>query len=142
MPRRIVRRLSKQLGRRGAILLSYGGVWSIIGYGQITAPQPDLRGLRLLLQMMSLDAWGWLWVASGLIAIVSAFLPQGRDWPGFLALPLIVLPWMASYLLAWIIGDFPRGWVAAVVWAAIAAPVLVVAGWDEPPRSKMLEAIR
>lgn len=140
MPRRIVRRLSGLLGRRGAILLCYGVVWSIIGYGQITSPAPDLRGLRLLLQMMPLDVWGWIWVASGLIAIVSAWLPQEKDWPGFLALPLMVLPWAASYLLAWIIGDFPRGWVAAVVWGAIAAPVLVVAGWREPPRPKRLES--
>lgn len=117
-------------------------MWTIIGYGQITAPAPDLRGLRLLLQTMPLDAWGWLWVASGLIAIASAWLPQGKDWVGFLALPIIVLPWMASYLLAWIIGDFPRGWLAAVVWGAIAAPVLVAAGWDEPPRSKMMGVVR
>ena len=141
MPRRIVRRLSRLLGRRGAILLSYGVVWAIIGYGQITSPAPDLRGLRLLLQMMPLDVWGWIWVASGLIAIISAWLPQERDWPGFLALPLMVLPWAVSYLLAWIIGDFPRGWVAAVVWGAIAAPVLVTAGWREPPRPKRLESI-
>ena len=124
------------LGRRGAILLCYGTVWAIIGYGQITSPAPDLRGLRLLLQTMPLDAWGWIWVTSGLIAIACAWLPQGKDWAGFLALPLMVLPWMVSYLLAWIIGDFPRGWVATVVWGAIAAPVLVVAGWQEPPRVK------
>jgi hypothetical protein len=141
VPRRIVRRLGRLLGRRGAILLSYGCVWTIIGYGQITAPQPDVRGLRLLLQTMPLTAWGWLWVTSGLIAIASAWLPQGRDWPGFLALPLNVLPWMASYFVAWVIGDFPRGWLAAVVWGAIAAPVLVAAGWNEPPRSKM-EVVR
>lgn len=139
MPRRVARRLGRTLGRRGVILLCYGLVWAIVGYGQITAPQPDLRGLRLLLQTMPLDVWGWLWVASGLIAIASAWLPQGRDWPGFLALPLMVLPWMVSYLLAWIIGDYPRGWVATVVWGAIAAPVLVVAGWREPPRPKRLE---
>jgi len=137
---RLARRLARVLGRRGAILLCYGIVWSIIGYGQITSPAPDLRGLRLLLQMMSLDAWGWLWVISGLIAIASAWLPQGKDWPGFLALPLMVLPWAVSYLLAWIIGDFPRGWVATVVWGAIAAPVLVVAGWMEPSRPKRLES--
>lgn len=140
MPRRIIRRLSKRLGRRGAILLCYGVVWAIIGYGQITAPAPDLRGLRLLLQMMPLYAWGWIWVVSGLIAIVSAWLPPEKDWPGFLALPLMVLPWTVSYLLAWILGDYPRGWLAAVVWGAIAAPVLVVAGWREPPRPKRVES--
>lgn len=142
MPRRVVRRLGRVLGRRGAILLCYGIVWAIIGYGQITSPAPDLRGLRLLLQTMPLDAWGWIWVTSGIIAICSAWMPQGKDWPGFLALPLMVLPWMVSYLLAWIIGDFPRGWVATVVWGAIAAPVLVVAGWREPPRPKRLESSR
>ena len=136
----MVRRLGRTLGRRGTILLCYGIVWAIIGYGQITSPAPDLRGLRLLLQMMSLDVWGWLWVASGLIAVASAWLPQGKDWPGFLALPLMVLPWMVSYFLAWVLGDFPRGWVATVVWGAIAAPVLVVAGWREPPRPKRLES--
>lgn len=137
---RAVRRLPRALGRRGAILLSYGVVWAIVGYGQITSPAPDLRGLRLLLQMMSLDAWGWIWVVSGLVAIVSAWLPQGRDWPGFLALPLMVLPWMVSYFLAWVLGDFPRGWVATVVWGAIAAPVLVAAGWAEPARPKRFES--
>lgn len=139
MGRAAARRLGRVLGRRGTILLSYGAVWAIIGWGQITAPQPDQRGLRPLLNVMPLDAWGWAWVASGLAAVVAAFLPQGRDWPGFLALPLVVLPWMASYLASWILGDFPRGWVAAVVWGLIAVPVIVVAGWREPPRPKKVE---
>lgn len=130
------------LGRRGAILLSYGTVWSLFGYGQLISPLPPQPGLTLALQMMSLDAWGWLWITAGVIALVSAWLPQGVDWPGFLALPLIVLPWMLSYFVSWLQGDFPRGWVAAAVWAAIAVPVLVVAGWREPPRPKRLESIQ
>lgn len=135
----MARRLAQALGRRGAFLLFYGGVWAAIGYGQITSPQPDLRGLRVLLNIMPLDVWGYLWLASGLVAIVAAWLPQGRDLAGFFALPLIVLPWMASYLMSWIVGDFPRGWVAAAVWGAIAAPAFVVAGWPEPPRRKRVE---
>lgn len=129
------------LGRRGAILLSYGTVWSLFGYGQLISPLPPQPGLTLALQMMSLHAWGWLWITAGVIALVSAWLPQGVDWPGFLALPLIVLPWMLSYFVSWLQGDFSRGWVAAAVWAAIAVPVIVVAGWREPPRPKRLESI-
>lgn len=136
MPRRVARRLARVLGRRGAILLSYGTVWLLVGYGQLVSPQPDQRGLHLALQLLPLTVWGWLWIAAGLIALVSAWMPQGVDWAGFLALPLIVLPWMASYLVSWLQGDFPRGWIAAVVWAAIAVPVLVAAGWREPPRVK------
>lgn len=136
MPRRVVRRLGRMLGRRGAILLCYGTVWALYGYAQITSPQPDQRGLQPLLEHTSLTLWGCLWVATGLVAIVSAWLPQGLDWLAFLALPLMVLPWVGSYLIAWLAGDFPRGWVAALVWGVIAVPVLVVAGWRESPRMK------
>lgn len=126
------------LGRRGTILLSYGTVWSLVGYAQLVTPQPRQPGLHLALALLPMHAWGWLWITAGLIALASAWMPQGLDWPGFLALPLIALPWWLSYLVAWIQGTFPRGWVAAAVWAAIAVPVLVVAGWREPPRVKRL----
>lgn len=136
MTGRVVRRLGRALGRRGAILLSYGTVWALYGFAQITSPQPDQRGLTPALQLMPLTLWGWLWVTTGLVAIASSWMSQGRDWPGFLALPAMVLPWMGSYLAAWITGEFPRGWVATLVWGVIAVPVLVVAGWPEPPRIK------
>lgn len=139
MPRRIVRRLGRTLGRRGAILLCYGTVWSLYGYAQVVSPQPDQRGLEPLLSRVSLDVWGWAWVVTGLVAVVCAWLPQGRDWPAFLALPLMVLPWMGSYAATWLTGEFPRGWVAALVWGVIAVPVLVVAGWREPPQPKRVE---
>jgi hypothetical protein len=113
-------------------------VWALYGYAQLVSPQPDQRGLTLAIQIMPLHVWGWLWIAAGLIALMSAWLPQGADWAGFLALPLIVLPWMLSYLTSWLQGDFPRGWVSAAVWAVIAVPVLVVAGWREPLRPKRL----
>lgn len=141
MPRRVARRVGRALGRRGAILLAYGTVWSLFGYGQLISPIKQQPGLTLALQLLPLDVWGWLWICTGAFAIVAAFLPQGVDWFGFVALVLIVLPWTLSYLASWIMGDFPRGWVAAAVWGAIAVPVIVVAGWREAPRPKRLESI-
>jgi hypothetical protein len=129
----------RMLGRRGAILLSYGTVWALYGYGQLVSPQPDQRGLTLATQVLPLHVWGWLWIATGILALGAAFVPQGVDWFGFVALVLIVLPWMLSYLVSWLLGDFPRGWVAAAVWAVIAVPVIVAAGWREVPRPKKVE---
>lgn len=123
-----------RLGRRGTILLCYGTVWALYGYGQLVSPQPDQRGLRLLLDHVPLDVWAGLWIAAGLCAVASAFAPQGRDWPGFLSLVLMVLPWMGSYAASWVMGEFDRGWVAALIWGVIAVPVIVVAGWRESPR--------
>lgn len=133
---RLLRRLRRQLGRRGTILTCYGIVWLLIGWGQLVQPQPDQRGLRLLLSWAPLQAWAWCWIVAGLIALVCAWVPPGRDAAGFVSLVLIVVPWMASYLVSWILGGYPRGWAAAAVWAAITVPIMVVLGWPEPPRSK------
>lgn len=140
--RRAARRLARMLGRRGAILLSYGTVWGLYGYGLLVSPPIQQPGLNLATNLLPLHAWGGLWITAGLIALASAWLPQGVDWFGFLALPLIVLPWMLSYFTSWLQGEFPRGWIASAVWAAIAVPVLVVAGWREPVRPKRLESDR
>jgi hypothetical protein len=137
--RRIVRRLSRQLGRRGAFLIAFGTVWGLIGYGQISAPPPDQRGLHLLLDRVPLNVWGWLWITAGVVAIVSAWLPQGSDRFGFLALSLIVLPWVISYLVAWWQGGFPRGWIAGALYGGLAIGIMVVAGWGEPLRPKREE---
>lgn len=133
MARRAARRLSHMLGRRGAILLCYGGVWAFYGIGQLLRPLPDQRGIGLLLHVMPLNAWAVCWIIVGCAAIAAAWLPQGVDWFGFGALITMVVPWMLSYLASWWpLGDNPRGWISALVYLAITAPVLVVAGWAEP----------
>ena len=140
MPRRVARRLSRILGRRGAFLASFGTLWALYGFGQLVEPLPDTRGIRLLLYLMPLDAWAWCWIALGLVAVASAALPEGRDWYGFPALLVLVVPWMLSYFVSWWpLGDTTRGWVTALIWAVATVPVIVVAGWREPPRPKKLE---
>ncbi|MFJ8016256.1 hypothetical protein [Streptomyces sp. NPDC096339] len=137
---RAAKRLRRRLGRRGVILTCYGLVWILYGYGQLVTPQPDQRGLGLALRLIPLDTWAWGWITAGAIAVVCAWAPPGRDAAGFVGLVLIVVPWMASYLTTWLLGDYPRGWVAAAIWTVITVPVMVVAGWPEPPRQKRAEA--
>lgn len=139
MHRRAARHLMRQLGRRGAILTSYGLVWVLYGYGLLVIPLPDQRGLRTLLNLMPLSAWAWCWIGAGIVALVCAWAPPGRDTAAFFVLPLPAAAWMATHFAAWLLDDVPRAWVATAVWAVITAPVLVVAGWPEPPRAKRAE---
>ncbi|MEV8396308.1 hypothetical protein, partial [Streptomyces sp. NPDC056650] len=97
----VARRLGERLGRRGALLTLKGTIAVLYGYGQIIQPVPDQRGLHLLLKVMPIDAWGGTWIAAGAIALVCAWLPQLRDWPGFLAVWLIGSAWAMAYLVAW-----------------------------------------
>ncbi len=136
MPRRAVRRLKRRLGRRGATLTPLGIVWILYGYSMIAQPLAAQRGLPLLLQRVSLDVWGWAWIVSGVVALVYAWAPPGRDAAGFVSLVLIVVPWTTGYLASWLLGDYPRGWVAAAVWTGLSVPILVALGWPEPARQK------
>ncbi len=134
MVRRAARRLGEQLGRRGALLTMKGTIATLYGYGQLVEPLRDRRGLCLLLKWMPLEGWAWAWIVAGAVALVSAWLPQRQDWPGFLAVWAITAPWSLAFLAAWWpLGEYPRGWVAALIFGAFGAVCLVAIGWDEPP---------
>ncbi|MEU9215381.1 hypothetical protein AB0D47_02430 [Streptomyces sp. NPDC048376] len=132
--RAAARRLRKRLGRRGALLTLKGVMAAGYGSGQVVQPTGDRQGLTLLLKLFPLDVWGWAWVAAGVLAVTCAWLPQRRDWPGFLAVWLIATPWAMAYLASWWpLGESPRGWVLAMIFGAFGAVCLVAIGWDEPP---------
>ncbi|MEU3507704.1 hypothetical protein ABZ733_07210 [Streptomyces longwoodensis] len=132
--RQAARRLTGRLGRRGALLTLKGLIASLYGYGQLVEPIPDRRGLCLLLKGAPLEVWAVGWIVAGATALVCAWLPRRRDWPGFVAVWAITAPWSMAYLVAWWpLGEYPRGWVAALIFGAFGAVCLVAIGWDEPP---------
>lgn len=132
--RAAARRLTRRLGRRGAILTLKGTIAVLYGYGQLVQPPSDLRGLCLLLKAMPLERWAVLWIAAGAVALVCAWLPPRRDWPGFVAVWGITAPWSMAYLVAWWpLNEYERGWIPALIFGAFGAVCLVAIGWDEPP---------
>jgi hypothetical protein len=135
--RRAARRLTEQLGRRGALLTMKGTIATLYGYGQIVEPLPDRRGLSLLLKAWPLHVWGGLWIAAGLTALFCAWLPPRKDWPGYLAVWAITATWAMAYLVSWWpLGENPRGWVGSLIFGAFGAVCLVAIGWEEPPRAR------
>lgn len=128
-PRRLVRRV----GHRGAALLLLGVLVALYGVGMLTRPLPDRTPLRLLLMIQDLPFWSCTWIVAGLAAIVCAFLAPGKDWPGFTALWLATVPWSLTFFVSWWpLGDNPRGWISAGLFAVFGALPLVLVGWPEP----------
>ena len=135
--RAAARRLTRRLGRRGALLTLKGTMALVYGSGQVVQPTGDRQGLALLLQLAPLDVWGWAWITAGVTALVCAWLPRRKDWPGFLAVWLIASSWAMAYLVSWWPLDAsPRGWVVAVLFGAFGAVCLVAIGWDESPPAR------
>jgi len=130
--RAAVHRAARRVGRRGAVLILKGIMVLLYGYGLLVEPPADIRGIQLLLDLMPLHAWAWTWIAAGLMAIVSAWLPTGRDWLGFPAIYFVAAPWALGSLASWGLYDNPRGWVAAAIWGAFCGVAVVAAEWPEP----------
>lgn len=139
--RRGLGRLAHRIGRRGATLLLIGGLITLYGVGQLARPIPDQRGIRLLLLVMDLECWSWMWIAAGLLAMGCAFLRPRMDWPGFTGLWLATVPWSLSFFVSWWpLGENPRGWISAVIFAAFGALPLVIVGWEEPDQQARPES--
>lgn len=132
---RLLRRLRRRLGRRGALLTCLGALYLLYGYGLLVEPLVNTVSFQLLVDVWPVDVWAWLWVASGGAAVACAWLPQGRDWVGFTALYPIAMAWgLASFVSWWPRGDNPRGWVGAAVWVVLGGVITVGSGWAEPVR--------
>jgi hypothetical protein len=124
---RAVRRLRKQLGRRGTFLVILGTGKTCWGLSFLFDP-PNDHGLRLLTQACSLRHWAWLWIVAGLITFTSGFLRIGRDWAGFVAALIPPIVWAVAYTTAVLSGEYSRGayvaiWyltshVGVIMWAA------------------------
>lgn len=125
-------------GRRGAFLLLFGAIHLAFGLSYIGPIPPESqpaieRALSLPLHLgVPLWALGAAWLASGAVALVSAFRrhPPGADGHGFQAL---IVMWAAWAMFA-VLSQSPRGWVSAFIYLACGGAVGIVSGMVDPER--------
>ncbi len=120
-------RVAARAGRRGAFLAFLAVLDFLYGYSLFTSPAP-LRNLDLLLPW---QAWAWMWIAAGVI--MASGIPARRDRVQYAISAAFKTTWALLYAQLWFVQHVPRAWVAAIIWAAFAATVLIISGWPEPP---------
>lgn len=125
-----------RLGRRGAMLLTFGILWLSQGAGLILEHTHVQPGLFLTGHIpWWLRASGWL--ITGLVAVGYAVRRQGRDWPGWLALYV-----MAAFIVAVLVdrlletmvagGDLRPVILSIIGNGALLAIIGIASGWREP----------
>ena len=124
-----------RLGRRGACLTLLGIIWLCVGVSTALSDGPP--------DYVMLNGWGHvrgaLWIATGAVAMLYAWKPQGRDWPGFVALYLMAGYRFVAYMFGfaqWLNSEHgeqgsAHGAIGAFTWLIIIVLIVTVAGWRE-----------
>jgi len=142
MPRR-----PKEVNKRGQILLIFGFIWVVIGFG--VYQNPTLPGYEhLLFSLIPTPVRGGAWIITGVLAMAFALRPRSitNDGIGFVALYIMPAERAAIFFWGWvqyvIPGDNPgysRGLLAAAVYAVLVAAVVVISSWPDPPQNPPTE---
>lgn len=121
----MVRLCQSRIGRRGAFLLFLSLLDILYGWSlMIAPPAPPLH------LVLSLDAWGWVWIGTGIFLIPGAFIRRDRSC--FALASFLMAAWAGAWVDVWVSDAFvPRAWVSVAIWAAFAGVVVVVATWPE-----------
>lgn len=125
-------KITRQLGRRGAMLLTLGLTYVLIGAASITLPQSSTSAAASGILYFALPEFvrSILWIASALVACLFAF--RRWDWPGYLALFVVPMVRCGSFfVVALSRHDLGAGY-GAVLQLPFIAVALICAGWQEP----------
>jgi hypothetical protein len=115
------------IGKRGLVLLMFGGIF--IAYGLAVKDAPQSMSLPLFAWCPMLIQ-GWAWVLTAAAGMLMA-LSSRREWLGFVILYPMPAAWVMGFLAAFVIHKQPLN--GALVWALIVGILIVVADWAEPP---------
>lgn len=121
--------------RHSLVLLVAGTVYICIGAVYINTPSygPTWTSLEVARSWFSLDVWGSVWVATGILAILSARWPPKVETWGYMALTALSAGWGVFYILGVIFGDNSLGSLAVgMMWLLVAFLWWAISGLLSP----------
>jgi hypothetical protein len=116
----------KHVGHRGAFLLFLALLDLLYGYSLFTGHE---HSVNLVLPWL---VWAIIWSVAGVCLLVGSIVHNDRIF--FALATTIKAMWAFVFLHLWIYDHAPMAWASMVIWAALAALVVVVSFWPEPPK--------
>lgn len=122
--------------RRHSLVLMVSGVaYALIGFSYIYAePNPSREvALQYALNWFSLSAWGWWFVVTGVVTMVSSrWPPISRTW-GYTLLTGLSSAWAMFYAAGILLGDSPLTNVSgAILWGVFGFLWWAISGLVDP----------
>lgn len=125
------------MGRRDAALLLLGLIYVGVGLAFMAGDPPSSvqqEGLAPLLRVVEYTDLGWLWIGTGLVSVLAAFLGIKRpvcEAAGFAALMATPAIWAACYIVQGTVHAAPRLILPGLIYTSMAFTVGLIAGWPE-----------
>lgn len=127
--------ITGRLGRRGAMLITLGITYLLLGMSRLVRPVTERSGVF----HTHIPDWvgAAIWAGTGLAAVGFAF--RRNDSCGWIALYLAPVERILSYLggvIMWLapggIPGYGYGWYGALIYFPLIAATLICSGWKEP----------
>lgn len=129
----IIKRFWQHAGWRGMALFASGIAW--ISYGLSIATDARygvVRGISVLLDVLPIQAWGYGWMACGILCLIGSVRPAGKDLVAFVAAAVPAMLWAVAYGLGAFVGNDASTWTGVAPWLAHAFLILVIARVTRP----------
>lgn len=124
-------------GRRGTFLLFWSFLWISTGYRWIEEPPVSDNYISLFRTLPS-EAWGWIFMATGLIMGLGAHFKK-LDYISF-AVSAYISAFVGTMVLLGYLPGIPgpadTGFTVALTYFLYTIFVLVIAGWPEDPSQR------
>ena len=121
--------------RHSFVLAVAGAVYLLVGLAYVLIPIPAdrLEGLRVLLNIAPIQAWGVCWASVGILALASTRWPPASKTWGYTLMTTMASLWGSAYLVGVLLLHAPfTGLISALVWALFGFIWWAVAGLANP----------
>jgi hypothetical protein len=115
-----------------------GFLFVLVGINYVFGERSQQRGVALavILQIAPIQVWGWLFVAVGILAMISAKWPRLTEIWGYMVLTGLSSGWAATYLTGIIFFRAPWGpsITQVILWGCLAFVWWAISGLPNPEK--------